>query len=76
MIKEEQWDFAQIQLNYYDWYYGSAKQQYDILTENHIPIMVMEPVHGGMLANLDEESKIVFDSLDTQNHRHHGLCVC
>ena len=47
--------FAQIQLNYYDWYQGTAKQQYEILRERGIPVMVMEPVHGGMLADLPEE---------------------
>ena len=47
--------FAQIQLNYYDWYQGTAKQQYEILRERSIPVMVMEPVHGGMLADLPEE---------------------
>ncbi len=50
------WDFVQIQLNYYDWYYGDAKQLYEILTEAQIPVMVMEPVHGGLLANLEEEA--------------------
>ena len=47
--------FAHIQLNYYDWYQGTAKQQYEILRERGIPVMVMEPVHGGMLADLPEE---------------------
>ena len=47
--------FAQIQLNYYDWYQGTAKQQYEILRERGITVMVMEPVHGGMLADLPEE---------------------
>ena len=47
--------FAQIQLNYYDWYQGTAKQQYEILRGRGIPVMVMEPVHGGMLADLPEE---------------------
>ena len=55
LLKNNCWDFVQIQLNYYDWYQGTAKQQYEILRENGIPIMVMEPVHGGMLANLPEE---------------------
>ena len=45
----------QIQLNYYDWYQGTAKRQYEILKEQGIPVMVMEPVHGGMLAGLPEE---------------------
>ena len=55
LLKHGCWDFVQIQLNYYDWYQGTAKQQYEILKEHGIPVMVMEPVHGGMLANLPEE---------------------
>lgn len=50
------WDFVQIQLNYYDWYYGDAKLLYEILTDAHIPVMVMEPVHGGLLANLNQDA--------------------
>lgn len=42
-------------MNYYDWYQGTAKRQYEILKEQGIPVMVMEPVHGGMLAGLPEE---------------------
>ena len=55
LLEKYPWDFVQIQLNYYDWYEGTAKQQYEILREHGIPVMVMEPVHGGMLANLPEE---------------------
>ena len=55
LLKKNGWDFVQIQLNYYDWFEGTAKEQYEILREHGIPIMVMEPVHGGMLANLPEE---------------------
>lgn len=50
------WDFVQIQLNYYDWYYGDAKDLYEILEGADIPVMVMEPVRGGMLANLNEKA--------------------
>ena len=55
LLEKYPWDFVQIQLNYYDWYQGTAKQQYEILKEHGIPVMVMEPIHGGMLANLPEE---------------------
>ena len=47
-----QFDFAQIQLNYLDWTLQNAKEQYEVLTENHLPVMVMEPVRGGRLASL------------------------
>lgn len=55
VLKKNDWDFVQIQLNYYDWFQGNAKEQYEILQEHGIPVMVMEPIHGGMLANLPEE---------------------
>ena len=56
LLKAYHWDFVQIQLNYYDWYFGTARQQYEILTQMGIPVMVMEPVHGGMLAKLNEKT--------------------
>lgn len=56
ILKVYPWDFVQIQLNYYDWYFGDAKRLYEILEKAEIPIMVMEPVHGGLLANLTEDA--------------------
>jgi predicted aldo/keto reductase-like oxidoreductase len=55
-IRKYEWDFAQIQLNYMDWDVQNAKQQYQILKDRCIPIVVMEPVRGGMLATLCEKS--------------------
>lgn len=51
-----QWDFAQLQINYFDWQYGTAKEQYRVLEVRNIPIMVMEPVRGGRLADLTPEA--------------------
>lgn len=57
------WDFAQLQINYYDWMYGATKEEYKVLDEREIPIMVMEPVRGGRLASLtDETNKILQDA--------------
>ncbi len=50
------WDFIQLQLNYYDWKYGTAKEEYEICTEKNIPVIVMEPVRGGRLADLTPEA--------------------
>lgn len=55
-LKLYAWDFVQIQLNYYDWYFQDAKKLYEILEEAGIPVMVMEPVHGGLLADLTEDA--------------------
>lgn len=54
------WDFAQIQLNYYDWEFQNAEAQHRILTEKGIPCVVMEPVRGGALANPCEASVKIF----------------
>jgi predicted aldo/keto reductase-like oxidoreductase len=55
-LDKYEWDFAQIQLNYMDWTATNAKIQYEMLTKHHIPIVVMEPLRGGALAALNEES--------------------
>ncbi len=60
IVNAYSWDFVQIQLNYYDWYFGDAKALYDISTECNIPVMVMEPVHGGLLANMDDRAEKLF----------------
>ena len=49
-------EFCQIQLNYMDWTLQRAKEKYELLTKRNIPVWVMEPVRGGMLANLNEEN--------------------
>lgn len=49
------WDFVQIQLNYLDWD-NDAKVLYELIEERGIPCIVMEPVRGGRLVNLCEES--------------------
>lgn len=51
IIASHDWDFAQIQMNYLDWENQDAKTQYELLTQAGIPIIVMEPVRGGKLAN-------------------------
>ena len=45
-------EFVQIQLNYLDWDLQDAGRKYQLLEERHIPVVVMEPVRGGSLANL------------------------
>lgn len=45
-------EFVQIQLNYLDWVLQNAKGKYELLEERGIPVIVMEPVRGGSLANL------------------------
>lgn len=51
------WDFVQIQMNYFDWKHAdgqrnvNAEYLYDELDKREIPIVIMEPLQGGRLAN-------------------------
>lgn len=49
------WDFAQIQMNYLDWEFSTSEEEYNILTERNIPVVVMESVRGGRLSSLTPE---------------------
>ncbi|MCL2855842.1 MAG: aldo/keto reductase [Defluviitaleaceae bacterium] len=55
MTARHDWDFAMIQLNYFDFWHCGHDDFYHHLQEKNIPIMIMEPVHGGLLANLTDE---------------------
>jgi predicted aldo/keto reductase-like oxidoreductase len=47
-------EFCQIQLNWLDWTLQDAKAKVEMLNKYNIPIWVMEPVRGGMLAKLKD----------------------
>ena len=56
------WDFVQIQLNYMDIEHQQGLIGYEILTEKDIPVIIMEPVKGGSLANFNSEIEQKFKS--------------
>ena len=66
IAKSYKWDFAQIQLNYYDWTQYKSKEQYEILTKYNIPVIVMEPLRGGALARLNAEAIKIFSRADAK----------
>lgn len=47
-------EFCQIQLNFLDWKFQDAKAKVELLQEYDIPVWVMEPLRGGILAKLEE----------------------
>lgn len=49
-------EFAQIELNYFDYKFQNAKGKVELLDKWNIPVWVMEPVRGGQLATLSEEA--------------------
>lgn len=48
-------EFCQLQINYMDWHFQSAKEKAELIQEAGIPIWVMEPLRGGKLASASEE---------------------
>ncbi len=60
IVAAHKWDFAQIQMNYLDWKNQNAKEQYEILTQAGIPVIVMEPVRGGKLAEVSPDIERMF----------------
>ena len=59
-------DFIQLQINYLDWenYSIEAKKCYEIACEHNKPVIVMEPVKGGALANLPEKAGKILNEYD------------
>ena len=55
-------EFVQLQINYFDWEYDKAYEIYNVAREFNKPIIIMEPVRGGMLANpMSEEACRMLD---------------
>ncbi len=58
-------EFVQIQLNYADWENPVVRsgELYEILRARNIPMIIMEPVKGGMLASLKPEFEEKFKAI-------------
>ena len=54
LTNHPEFEFVQLQINYYDWDSDSVQSGkcYEVAVKHHIPVIVMEPVKGGTLANL------------------------
>lgn len=64
IITYRKWDFCQIQLNYMDTEEQAGLKGYTLAEKLGIPIIIMEPVKGGSLANLPDEITSEFRKLD------------
>lgn len=66
LTKHPEMEFVQLQINYYDWESENvqSKKCYETAVKHEMPVIVMEPVKGGTLANLAPEAAAVLDSLN------------
>jgi predicted aldo/keto reductase-like oxidoreductase len=56
LTKHPEMEFVQLQLNYGDWESGSVQSRkcYEVALKHGKPVVIMEPVKGGMLAKLPD----------------------
>lgn len=61
-------EFVQLQINYADWENPGvqSKRNLEICRERNIPVIVMEPVKGGILAEPVDAVKEVFEKAETK----------
>ena len=75
MHEKVHWDFVQIQMNYIDWNQAegfggrntNASYLYAELDKREIPVVIMEPLRGGALASLNENSAKMLLERDPQS---------
>jgi len=57
LTEHPEMDFVQLQINYLDWESPAIQSRlcYEVATKHNVPVIVMEPVKGGALANVPQE---------------------
>lgn len=64
--KHPEMEFVQLQINYADWENPTVQSRacYEVARRHNKPVIIMEPVKGGMLANPPEAVQKVFKEAD------------
>ena len=60
----DMWAFCMFMLNYHDWTAQNAEKMYEICCNYNLPVIAMEPVRGGSLANMNEKTAEVFKTAE------------
>jgi uncharacterized protein len=62
LTEHPEMEYVQLQINYMDWDHASIESRkcYEVATRHKKPVIVMEPVKGGALANVPEEAGKLF----------------
>ena len=64
VLRGRDWDFCQIQYNYMDTEEQAGDKGYALAEELGIPLVIMEPVKGGSLANFSDDINAKFKAMD------------
>lgn len=67
LTKHPEMEFVQLQINYADWENPAVQSRgcYEVARKHGKPVVIMEPVKGGLLANPPETVKAVFQKADS-----------
>ena len=67
LTEHPEMEFVQLQINYLDWEseWIQSRKCYEVAVKHNKPVIVMEPVKGGSLADIPEEAKQIFKDLDS-----------
>lgn len=66
ILLAKDWDMCQIQLNYMDTQHQAGLRGLELARSKGVPVVIMEPVKGGSLALLPEETTAPLRRLDPQ----------
>lgn len=75
LTKYPEVEFVQLQINYTDWDNPGiqAGACYEVACKHNVPIIVMEPVKGGGLANLTPDARAHFDALGNASNASYAI---
>ena len=66
LTEHPQMEFVQLQINYLDWEseWIQSRACYEVATKHNKPVIVMEPIKGGTLANVPADAEKILKDLD------------
>lgn len=66
LTKHPEMEFVQLQINYLDWEseWIQSRKCYEVCVKHNKPVIVMEPVKGGSLANVPADAEKLFRGAD------------
>jgi len=66
VLDDYDWDFTQIQFNYLDEDIQAGKTGLEYAAKKGVPVIIMEPIRGGLLTTVSDDIKSIFDKAEVK----------